>query len=117
MADEGSTTSMREMVGPVLVVELPMSTLDATTGAAFCDEVEPYLEEEAQVVFDLHRVQLVDSAGVSSLLACLKHLVAVGGDLKLCALTPQVGATLDLARIPRIVEIYDTREDAVRSYA
>ena len=110
-------TLTQETVGDVLVVALSMNNLDATTGETFRGEVEPLLEEEAQVVFDLGQVEFVDSAGLAVLLSCLKHLVAVGGDLKLCMLGPKVQDLFERARMPQIVEIHPTREDALRSYA
>jgi len=106
-----------ETVGDVLVIEPLMSSLDATSGEELRSAVEPLLEEEAKVVFDLGRVGFVDRAGLAALLSCLKHIVAIGGDLKLCATTPRVQHTFESTRLPKIIEIHPTRGEAVSSYA
>ncbi len=104
-------------VGYVVVVEILVRRLDATSGEALSAEVSPLIGEETQVVLDLGQVTFIDSAGLSAILSCLKQAVAMGGDLKLCAVSPAVRDTLELARLPRILEVHASRAEAVGSYA
>ena len=55
--------------------------------------------------------------GLGAILSCLKELVALGGDLKLCGLQPIVQRTFERARMTPIIEIYPTCDEAVASYA
>ena len=105
-------TLMHETVGD----EPMMNRLDADNGDAFRAAVEAHLTDDAKVVFDLHRIELVDSSGLGAILALLKRIVAEGGDLKLCELTPRLQTLFERARLPQILEIHATRDEAVRSY-
>ncbi len=69
-----------------------------------------------KLVFDMHAVKMVDTAGCGILLACLKQLNGSGGDLKLCRVRRPGLTMFELIRIHRIIEIFDTREKTVCSF-
>lgn len=77
----------------------------------------PILQTNPKVVFDLRHIQFIDSAGCGVLLACLKTLIGIGGDLKLCRVQASVLTLFELLRLHRIFEIFDTPEEAVGSFA
>lgn len=110
-------TLTHETIGDVVVIEPLLSRLDAESGEDFRADVESHLQPDAKIVLDLHCVDFVDSAGLGTLLSLLKKLVATGGDLKLCELTPRARSVFERARMPQILEIHPTRVEAVGSYA
>lgn len=78
--------------------------------------IGPILQTNPKLVFDMRRIQFIDSAGCGILLACLKTLINIGGDLKLCRVHASVQTLLELLRLHRIFEVFDTREEAVVSF-
>jgi len=79
--------------------------------------IAPVLQKNNKLVFDMNRVKFFDSTRCGVLLSCLKTLTMSGGDLKLCGVCKSVLTLFELLRIHRIVEIFNTREEAVRSFA
>ena len=75
------------------------------------------LQKSDKLVFDMRQVKFFDSSGCGVLLTWLKTLTDSGGDLKLCRVRKSVLTLFELLRIHRIVEIFNTPEEAVRSFA
>ncbi len=102
--------------GPVIVMELP-ERLDQAEVRAFLDGLNPLLEiDRPRVVLDCSKVQHIDSAGVDSLLHCLEEAMKRDGDLKLAAVTPASAVILELMRVDRLFEVFDTCEEAASSF-
>jgi len=74
------------------------------------------LQRSNKLVFDMSHVKFFDSSGCGILLSYLKTLTNSGGDLKLCRVRKSVLTLFELLRIHRIVEIFNTPEEAVRSF-
>ena len=79
--------------------------------------VSSVLQRSDKLVFDMRHVKFFDSSGCGVLLTYLKTLTNSGGDLKLCRVRKSVLTLFELLRICRIVEIFNTPEEAVRSFA
>jgi anti-sigma B factor antagonist len=105
-----------ESVDGVVVAALPVEELDASNAGDSKRDVGPLLEAHAKLVFDLSRVQFVDSSGLGAFISCLRKVNARGGDLKLCGMSKQVRAIFELVRMHRVFDIAGTREEAVRSF-
>ena len=102
--------------GPVIVMELP-ELLKQAEVETLLGELQPILEaDRPRVVFDCSRVQQVDSAGVELLLRCLKEAMKRDGDLKLAAIYAQAATILELVRGDRLFEIFETSDEAARSF-
>lgn len=69
-----------------------------------------------QLVFDMSLVEQMDSAGVEMLLECMVECMKGGGDLKLASLSHRSAMVLELTRVDRVFEIYETSSDAVTSF-
>ena len=76
----------------------------------------PFDGEPANVVLDLTRLRFIDSSGLGAFLSCLRKLNQKQGDLKLCGVSKQVRAVLELVRMHRILDICGTRQEAARAY-
>jgi anti-sigma B factor antagonist len=100
-----------------LVIELHEDNLDASNVREFKDAVQTMMHEKTRVVLDMSAVKFVDSSGLGALISCLRQLNGRRGDFKLCAMSKPVRALFELMRMHRVFNIYDSREDAVRSFA
>lgn len=68
-----------EKTGDVAVVLLPGETLEASNVNDFRGKMEPILEENAKVVFDMRQVRFIDSMGCGLFLSFLKRLQKIRG--------------------------------------
>ncbi|HVN17998.1 MAG TPA: STAS domain-containing protein [Dongiaceae bacterium] len=108
----------REMLtsGPVVVMQVP-EILNVKEVESFMQELGPLLESNRpRIVLDCSQVRLMESAGVEMLLRCLEEVLKRDGDLKLAALSPEAEVILELMRVARVFETFQTCEDAVRSF-
>src|SRR6202171_1709494 len=98
--------------GPVIVMQLP-EHLNQREAKAFCEELHPLLEtDRPRVVLDCAQVRQADSAGVELLLHCMEAAMKRDGDLKLAAVSPELATILELTRVDRLFEMFDTASDA-----
>jgi anti-sigma B factor antagonist len=105
-----------EMVDGVCLISILVKALDASNAEELKKVMRPLLQGQKKVVFDLRLVEFLDSSGLGAILSCMRELNAAGGELKLCGVTKAVRALLELVRFHRILDIYNTRDEAVRSY-
>jgi anti-sigma B factor antagonist len=101
---------------PVIVMEVPQ-TLNHKEGQAFLFELEPLLEaDRPRIVLDCSELKYVDSAGIEVLLQCIEQAMKRDGDVKLAAVSPASAAIMELMRVDRLFEIFDTAEEATQSF-
>ena len=105
-----------EEVGDIAVVLLPGETLDVSNGQDFRHDVAAVLEGKSKVIFDMTAIRFIDSSGCGALLSCLRNLKAHGGSLKICGVSKPVRSLLELIRMHRVLDIFDTREEAVGAF-
>lgn len=102
--------------GPVVVMQVP-ENLNGVAVPHFLEEVGPLLESNRpRIVLDCSQVRSIDSAGVEALLQCVEEALKRDGDLKLAALSPECEVILELMRVARVFEIFQTSEEGVRSF-
>jgi len=97
------------------VVVIPGKELDASNAASLKQDLSPVLEQYTYVVLDLSELTFVDSSGLGAILSFTRTLAMKQGELKLCALQKPVRALVELVRLHRVMDIFNTREEAVRS--
>lgn len=90
--------------------------LTAAEAPRFQAAAQAAIGGETQAVLDLGLVGFLDSSGLSALVTLNRALSAQGGELRLAAPGREVVAVLELTRLHRLFEIYDTVDDAVRSF-
>ena len=105
-----------EELNDILIVTIEGKALDAASSKVFKTEIGPVLTDRKKVVFDLGELDFVDSSGLGALLSCLRQLNGQGGDLKLCNLTKPVRALIELVRMNRVFDIFNSREEAVVAF-
>jgi anti-sigma B factor antagonist len=101
---------------PVIVMEVP-STLSYAEGRTFLLELLPLLEtDRPHIVLDCAQLRQVDSAGIEILLECMDEAMKRDGDVKLATVSPESATMMELMRVDRLFEIFDTVEEAKRSF-
>lgn len=106
-----------EIIGDVALAAVHGDHLDANVTDEFKRDLAPLLDAHTKVVLDMSELRFVDSAGIGAILSCLRRLSARDGDLKLCGITKPVRASFEIARMHRIIDILDTREEALAAFA
>lgn len=103
--------------GPVVVMQVP-EQFNAGEVRKFMEELSPLLESHRpRIVLECSQVRSIDSAGVEALLQCLEEALKRDGDLKLAALSPEAEVILELMRVARVFETYQTSDEAVHSFS
>ena len=70
-----------------------------------------------QILLDLANVSFLSSSGMRALLLVRKELLALaGGELRLCALQPQVHEVFALTGFTQLFAIHQTREEALHAF-
>ena len=101
---------------PIVVMEVP-PFLNNVHGKVFFEELQPLLESpRPNIVLDCSQLQHVDSAGIEILLQCMEEAMKRDGDVKLAWVPPACAAILELMRVDRVFEIFDSGQEAVRSF-
>jgi anti-sigma B factor antagonist len=102
--------------GPVVVMQVP-EELNVAAVNKFMLDVKPLLEaNRPRMVLDCSQIRAIDSAGVEALLQCLEEALKRDGDLKLASLSPQSEVILELMRVARVFETFETCDLAIRSF-
>jgi anti-sigma B factor antagonist len=100
----------------VTVVTVQADSLDASNATEFKRCVTATVGPKAKIILDLNRVQFIDSTGCGAILSYLRQLNPVGGDVKLCAVSRPVRSLFELVRMHKILDIFNTRDEAVKAY-
>jgi anti-sigma B factor antagonist len=74
-------------------------------------------EKKVNIVLNMHGVSVIDSAGVGELVGCFSTLKRSGGTLKILRPSPFVQDILRITRLPTIIEVHDTEEATLKSFA
>jgi len=70
-----------------------------------------------QILLDMAQVSFLSSSGMRALLLVRKELLAQpGGELRLCALQPQVLEVFVLTGFTRVFDIHQTRDEGLRAF-
>lgn len=91
--------------GPLIEAELPV----------LCERLEAQ-EVSLRLVMNLREVPYADSAGLELLCGLAGRFKTSGQRLKLAEVNELCRETLELTRLVGDFELYDTTEDAIRSY-
>lgn len=107
---------MRYRPCAVTVTQLP-ETVDKKRGRLFFNELESRINiDRPCIVLDCSHVSEIDRFAIHMLLCCLEEAMKRDGDVKLAAVSPSARKTLELARVDRLFEIYETETEAVNSF-
>lgn len=109
--------NQRTMSQLPLKVVVPPVRLDTTTKDALTQQIKQIATQQATLVLlDLSKVEFVDSSGLGAMVAALKSLRSVGGELALCQPSDQVKTLLEITGLERIMKIYPNRQAFDQEY-
>jgi anti-sigma B factor antagonist len=99
------------------VVKIQAKVMDASNAPSFKEQMEPVIEANGNVLLDVSSLEFLDSSGLGAVLSCLRKLTGKGGDMKLCGMTKPVRALFELVRMHRIIEVYNTQDEAENAFS
>ncbi len=73
-------------------------------------------ENRIKIVMDMADVNFMDSSGLGSLVASLRSVNKLGGDIKIASLQDPVRVIFELTKLHRVFEIFDDKGSAVDTY-
>src|SRR6478609_7397651 len=103
--------------GEVTVLDLSGSLLVGMGLEMLRPRIEQLVaEQQLNVVLNAKDVSVIDSAGVGDLVASYSLLKKSGGSLKIANPGKLVREVLRIARIPTLIEVFDTVDEAVGAF-
>jgi len=104
-------------VGDIVVIGLDEpGTLEASNVGPFRETMANLIKDATRVLIDMGNITFLDSSGLGALVAIWRSISSRDGEIKLCRIGPSVRTVFELTRIHRVLEIYDTEEEALASY-
>lgn len=102
----------------VLTIIPKGDNLDAKEAPLFKQKVIDLISDSNNyhVILDLHHLHFIDSSGLGSFLSLLRVVNSHGGDLKIAGMTKPIRTIFELVCMHKIFEIYNTTEEATRSF-
>ncbi|WP_035238073.1 STAS domain-containing protein [Desulfobacter vibrioformis] len=91
--------------------------LDASLAKQLKSQVQDLIGAgRINMVVDLEAVDFLDSSGLGSLVAALRSVNKLNGDIKLASLQEPVRVIIELTRLHRVFEIFGNAAEAVESF-
>jgi anti-sigma B factor antagonist len=108
---------VEKMVNGVMLLDLRGRITLGEETEALRGRVRQLVEAgHTRIILNLEEVNYIDSVGLSTLVASYTSARKQGGDLKLLHLTKRVHDLLQITRLSTVFEIYDSLEEAQRSF-
>jgi len=89
--------------------------------ASCSDELTERLSSELEscpnVLFDLSQMTHIDSSGLGVLVRILQKCKEAGGACRIACLQPHPRIVFDITKVHRVIEIFDTVEEALQAFA
>ena len=70
-----------------------------------------------KILLNLRDVHYIDSVGLSEIVEGFKTSRNAGGMLKLCEVVPGFRRLLDVTKLDRVIEVFESEDAALRSFA
>jgi anti-anti-sigma factor len=87
-----------------------------TTESVKAELTELYLQPNTRLIFDLNGLEFIDSSGFGVFLSLMKTANNSNGYFKICNISEEVMELFKLLQLHNVFEIYNTREDALKSF-
>lgn len=108
---------IKEKVGDVVVQKVNLSRATLKEAEEFKNTlIENVGVGKKKIVVDLEECEFIDSTFLGVLVVSMKKITALGGEMRLVGLQPQVRSMFELTRMYRVIEVFETKEEAVASF-
>jgi anti-anti-sigma factor len=99
----------------ILILRLDSKELDAKQAQGFKEKAIQIINQKGndQVIFDLQKLQFIDSSGLGAFLSLLRQINTRGGRLCLAGMTPAVKTIFELVSMQKIFECCGTTDEAI----
>jgi len=103
--------------GSVQIIELGGKIMGGPGETELSKTLNGFVEQnQIQVVLDLSEAIWMDSGGLGICLGSMTRLRNRGGDLRLVGLPNSIRSLMDKCRILPLFQVFDTVDDAVKSF-
>lgn len=105
-------------VSGVTVIAVEDKRFDALVADQFKTDLSKVIDEgKVRVCMNLEKVQFIDSSGLNVLIFAARTTREKKGALKLACPQQQVQSMFEMTRINRMIPVFATQEEALRSFA
>lgn len=102
----------------ITVVSVEDRRFDAMVADQYKTDLAKLIEDgKSKLCLNLAQVQFIDSSGLNVLIFCARSTREKKGALKLACPQPQVRDMFEMTRINRMIPVFPTQEEALRSFA
>lgn len=105
-----------DQVDNITVVHISEKFIDALNAPTIKNDIQSIFKPKMQVILDLSQVEFLDSSGMGAILAAMRQLTGMDGHLKLAGVSRPVRTLFELVRFNRILDIFDTTDEAIKAY-
>lgn len=96
------------------VIIYPMGEINAYHVSDFKTRVLESISKGEKVIIDFSNVDYVDSAGLGSLVAILKHVKTENKEMKLVSLKPNLKRIFELTKLDMVFDMLDDLNSALK---
>lgn len=89
--------------------------LDRSSAENFKFVLGERMTSDKILILDLEKLVHIDSFGLDALLAVAQKAIEMNSSVKLARISADMQIVLDITKVYRVFEIFDTIEDAVKS--
>lgn len=105
-----------EIIDDIVVIRLN-GRLDAYTSLDLENAINETIENgNRKIIINFKEIDYISSSGLRVILATLKQMNKQDGKLKLACLRTIVKEVFDIAGFTQLFEIYDTEDEALKSF-
>ena len=106
-----------EMTGEVVVINISGKIMGGDETTMFHGKIHEYLKAgQKNILLDLEKVDWMNSVGLGMLISALTTVKNEGGRLVLANIT-KIESVLTITRLITVFEHYDSRDEALKSFA
>lgn len=105
-----------EHVGDILLIRICADSLAAYNINKFKELISHSIAPGIKIVLDMSELKFIDSSGIGALVKFSKDVAAAQGIFKLCGITTSVRNLLEIVRVERFFDIFESCSDAARSF-
>jgi len=106
----------RSLEDGIIVTDCAGRIVFGEESAELRERVKALIGEGSRIVLNLREVTYIDSGGLGTLVSLYTTAQNAGGSIKLSDLTNRVGDLLQVTKLLTVFDVYDTEEEAIRSF-